>query len=78
MYGISSFGWIIISLVGAGESKIVNVSIHFYYYFLTNIFQYPGEIKSCCLNVRLFIVMPAKSVLKHVRLIGVSGVSLYK
>ena len=65
MCGISSFGWLIIHLVGAGKSKIVNISIQFYINILTF-----GGIKSRCLNVRLLIIMPAESVSKQARLIG--------
>ena len=31
--GVSSFGWLIIHLVGAGKSKIENIGMHFKFFY---------------------------------------------
>ena len=56
----------IIYLISHGDNKITTISLHFNIIYLKNILT--GETKSCRLNGRLLIVMPARSVSKQARL----------
>ena len=45
-------------------------------FFLKNIFNFTGEMKSCSLNVKLLTIQSANFVLKQVGLDGANGANL--